>query len=72
MIHSRECSTYQLTANALRALSFEGEGHDHGTKILSLCGKQPRSDVISKGMVIGKVAPRWLELVRQFQSGAEK
>ncbi len=38
------------TADALRAVTYEGKGNNHGVKIKWGCGKQPWSDIIGEGM----------------------
>jgi Protein of unknown function (DUF1593) len=37
------------TADALRAVTFEGKGNNNGLKIQWGCGKQPHTDIIGKG-----------------------
>ncbi len=37
------------TADALRAVTFEGKGNNHGIKIQFGCGKQPVTDIIGNG-----------------------
>ena len=37
------------TANALRAVTFEGKGNNNGIKIQWGCGKQPVEEIIGKG-----------------------
>ena len=38
------------TADALRAVTFEGRGNNHGIKIQFGCDKQPVTDIIGEGM----------------------
>lgn len=38
------------TAAALRAVTFEGKGNNHGVPIQWGCGKQPHTDIIGEGM----------------------
>jgi hypothetical protein len=38
------------TADALRAVTFEGRGNNHGIRIKWGCGKQPPGEIIGKGM----------------------
>ncbi len=38
------------TADALRAVTYEGKGNNNGVKIQWGCGKQPLTDIIGKGM----------------------
>ena len=38
------------TADALRAVTFEGKGNNHGIKIQFGCDKQPVTDIIGEGM----------------------
>ena len=37
------------TADALRAITFEGKGNNNGVKIQWGCGKQPHTDIIGRG-----------------------
>jgi hypothetical protein len=37
------------TAEALRAVTFEGKGNNHGISIKWGCGKQPYTDIVGKG-----------------------
>jgi hypothetical protein len=45
----REHDLKYPTADALRAVTFEGKGNNNGIKIQFGCGKQPVTDIIGKG-----------------------